>query len=139
VGNANKRFFEKMLAYPKGWRVLGYLVDASLWGVKVTDSEIGRDGFISDQSRLAAGGSRAVRLGYCSKSEVQQVNETPRKALGASTACIQVLLVDRLLAELAMVALRVIIFFEKMPACLKRLAGFRESWLCFTIGIEGSS
>jgi len=42
VGFAVKWLFEKTPAYPKGWRVLGYLVDASLWGVKVTGSEIGR-------------------------------------------------------------------------------------------------
>jgi len=54
VGDANNCLFEKAPAYPKGWRVSGNLVDVSLRGVKVTDSEIGRDGFISDQSRLAA-------------------------------------------------------------------------------------
>ena len=76
MGDANKRLFEKTPACLKGWRVLGYLGCASLWGVKVTDSEIGRDGFISDQSRLATEGSRAVSLGYCSKSEIQQANVT---------------------------------------------------------------
>jgi hypothetical protein len=86
VSDANKHLFERTPAFPKGWQVLGNLGYASLWGVMVTDNEIGRDGFISDQSRLAAGGSRAVMFSYCSKSEVQQVNKSPRKALGASTA-----------------------------------------------------
>jgi hypothetical protein len=54
VGDANKRLFEKTSACSKGWRVLGYLVDASLWRVKATVSEIGRKGFISSQGRLAA-------------------------------------------------------------------------------------
>jgi hypothetical protein len=91
-----------MPACLKDGRGLGNLVDASLWGVMVTVSENERDGFISNQSRLVTEGSRAVSLGFYSKSEIQQANVTQRKALGASTACIQVLLVDRLLAELAM-------------------------------------
>jgi hypothetical protein len=65
VGFADKGFFEKTPAYPKGWRVLGNLVDVSLRGVRVTISEVGRDDFISNQSRLAAEGSRAVSAGYC--------------------------------------------------------------------------
>jgi len=43
-----------MPAYPKGWRVLGNLVNASLWGVKAKHSESVRDDFISQQSRRAA-------------------------------------------------------------------------------------
>jgi hypothetical protein len=49
----------------KGWRVLGNLGYASLWGVKATVSEIGREGFISKQSRLAAEGGLAVSAGQC--------------------------------------------------------------------------
>jgi len=86
VGDANKCLFERTPACLKDGRVLGNLGCASLWGVKATDSEFGRDGFISDQSRLTAGGSRAVMFSYCSKSEVLQVYVTPCKALGASTA-----------------------------------------------------
>jgi hypothetical protein len=56
VGDAKKSLFEKTPACLKDGRVLGNLVDASLWGVKVTVSEIGRDCFISKQSRLAASG-----------------------------------------------------------------------------------
>ena len=85
-GLSSKRLFELVPACLKGWRVLGNLGYASLCGVMVTVSENGRDGFISNQSRLAAEGSRAVSAGYCSKSEIRQVNVTPRKALGASTA-----------------------------------------------------
>jgi hypothetical protein len=68
VGDANKRLFEKTPACLKDGRVLGNLGYASLWGVKVTDSEIGRDGFISNQSRLAAvrrvGRYRRVNVSY---------------------------------------------------------------------------
>jgi len=63
VGDANKRLFEKMPACLKDGRVLGNLGCASLWGVMVTVSEIGRNGFFSNHSRLAAGGSRAVSAG----------------------------------------------------------------------------
>ena len=83
--------------------------------MKVTVSKIGRDGFIRNQSHLAAEGSRGVRLGYCSKSGVQQVNVTQRKAIGASTAVFNASLVDKPMAELAMRALRLNDFSRKRP------------------------
>ena len=85
----------------------------------VADSELfWRYSFISNKSRLAAEGSRAVNSGYCSKSGVQQGNVTQRKALGASTAVFYVSLVDKAMAGLAMGALRLKSLFEKTPACL---------------------
>jgi len=50
-----------MPAYLKGWRVFGNNVFVSLWGVKVTISEIERKEFIRQSSRLAAeGGSGGI-------------------------------------------------------------------------------
>jgi hypothetical protein len=49
-----------MPVYVKGGRVFGNDFIISLWGVKVTISEIEREGFISHSSRLAAEGDRAV-------------------------------------------------------------------------------
>jgi hypothetical protein len=48
----------------------------------------------------------AVDLGYCSKSEVQQVNVSQRKALGASTAVFKDSFVDKAMTGLATWALR---------------------------------
>jgi hypothetical protein len=55
----------------------------------------------------------AVILGYCAKSEVQQVNVSQRKALGASTAVFNASLVDKAMAGLATWALRSKDFLRK--------------------------
>jgi len=52
-----------MPAYLKGWRVFENNVFVSLWGVKITISEIESKDFISHSSRLAAEGVRAVSAG----------------------------------------------------------------------------
>ena len=120
---SSKRLFELMPACLKDGRVLENLVNPSLWGITVAVRETWRNDFISSQGSLTADGSRAVMLGYCFKSGVQQVDVTQRKALGASTACIQVLLVDRLMAELATWALRTKGFSRKCPPTCK-VGGF---------------
>jgi len=61
---------------------------------------------------------RAVSAGSYYKSEVQQVNVTQRKALGANTAVTNVLLFDKALAGLAMGALRSTVLSRKrQSAC----------------------
>jgi hypothetical protein len=87
VGDANKRLFEKMPAFPKGWRVLGNLVDVSLCEVKVTVSGLWRDDFISNQSRLAAVRRSGGIYGLIFHTVVLAGNVSPGLAVGRITLC----------------------------------------------------
>jgi len=52
--------------------------------------------------------------------------------------CFNISLVDKPMAELATWALRLKVFREN-ASLSEGMAGFRESWLCFTIGRGGNN
>jgi len=61
--SVNNVFSRKRQPACQGWLVFCNLGYVPLWGIKVTVSEIWRDDFISNRSRLAAEGGRAVSAG----------------------------------------------------------------------------
>jgi len=103
-----------------GFCNLGYV---SLWGIKVTVSEIWRDEFISNRSRLAAEGVgryQRVNVQKAGYSRVCNATQSPQRKY----RCFCASLFDEAIAEIAPWALRLIIFLRKRPPT-RRVGGFQ--------------